>query len=103
VSTALTVPTIPSASTAPQGLNLTGVNPKGCEYVAILMAQTVGCYIRTDGSAVIADVTGGLLLSPGDFRIVYGLQALKNIRVIRAIAGGSLAVEYYYYRPARAI
>lgn len=102
-STALTIPTIPSSSTAPQGLNLTGVNPKGCEYVAILLAQTVGQYIRTDGSAVTAAVTGGLYLAPGDYRIVYGLQALKAIRVIRSGAGGSLAVEYYYFRPARSV
>ena len=89
VSTALTIPAAPTTG-----------NRVGIEYVAILLAQTVAQFYRTDGSAVTAAVTGGIQLNPGDFVILYGLQALRAVRVIRSGAGGSLAISYYFYRPA---
>ena len=87
-STALTVPTLVS-----------GQIPKGAVYVAVLTCQVVPAYIRTDGIAVTAAVSGGRQMQPGDFEVVYGIQALKNIRLIRSATGGSVAVEYYYFRP----
>jgi hypothetical protein len=87
VSTALTIPSIP-----------TGVVIKGSQYVAILIAQVQTQWLRTDGNDVTAGPTGGLQMLDGDFRIVYGLNALKAIRVIRGAPGGALAVEYYFFR-----
>ncbi len=86
-STALTVPTVP-----------TGEPAKGATIVGVLTAQNVGAFIRTDGSAVTAAVTGGRRISPGDYEVVCGYTALKAIRIIREASGGSVAVEYYYFR-----
>jgi len=85
VSTALTIPA-------------TSVIGKSC-YVAVLSAQVVGTWIRTDGQAVLASVSGGRLLPAGDHEVVYGREAISKLRVFRDGAGGSLAVEYYVFRP----
>ena len=87
-SVALTVPAIP-----------TGQPAKGAVHVGILTAQGAAQWLRTDGVAVTAAVTGGLKLNIGDYRIIYGISNLRNVRVIRDAAGGALAVEYYYFRP----
>lgn len=90
-STALTIPAVPTSG---------GRSVSGAKIVAILFAQTQAQWIRTDGSAVTAAVTGGIKLAAGDYMIVYGSEALGGIRVIRDASGGSLAVAYYFYRPA---
>jgi hypothetical protein len=86
-STALTVPALPAGHIA-----------KGAIYVGIMTAQNVRQYLRYDGNAVTAAVTGGEILEPGDWVELYGIQALKAVRVIRSGAGGTLAVKYYYFR-----
>lgn len=88
VSTGLTIPTIPAA-----------VPAKGCQYVAVIIAQAQIQWIRTDGNAAAANVGGGISMQPSDFRVIYGQQALRAFRVIRGAPGGSLAVEFYYFRP----
>lgn len=90
-STALTIPAIPTVGSY-------GQPAKGAVYVGILSAQMVACWIRTDGVAVTAAATGGIKMAAGDFRIIYGTQALKAVRVIRDATGGSLAIEYFYLR-----
>jgi hypothetical protein len=87
VSTALTLPSLPAGQPA-----------KGAQFVAVLTAQAIRQWLRHDGSAVLSVATGGELLDPGNWMVVYGYQALKAIRVIRDADGGSLAVRYYYFR-----
>lgn len=91
-SVALTIPVVPATASNTQPM-------KGAIYVAILTAQTQAQWIRTDGVTVVAVVTGGVKLFPGDWRLIYGRQTLDNVRVIREAAGGSLACEYFYFRP----
>jgi hypothetical protein len=91
-SVALTVPVIASSPSNTQPA-------KGAVHVAILTAQGAAQWIRTDGVAAVAAVTGGVKLNVGDFRLVYGIKTITSIRVIRDAAGGALAVEYYYFRP----
>ena len=85
-STALTVPAI---TTGQRGY---------VEYGAILVAQAVKQWVRLDGSAVTAAVTGGISLDPGDFIVLRGKKNLDLVRVIRDASGGSLAVSYYSFR-----
>jgi hypothetical protein len=68
-------------------------------YVAILTAQGQAQWIRTDAAAVTAAVTGGIRLLPGDWRLIYGYEGISKVRVIRDAAGGSLAAEFFYFRP----
>jgi hypothetical protein len=77
-----------------------GASKSGIEVAAIITAQGAGQWIRTDGSAVTAAVTGGLKLNVGDFRILEGRVQLSALRVIHDTTGGALAVEYYVYRSA---
>lgn len=85
-STALTVPAIPAGT-------------KGyVEYAAILLAQNVVQWIRFDGSAVTAAITGGIGMQPGDFIILRGKKNLDLVRIIRGSTGGSMAVTYYMMR-----
>lgn len=86
-STALTIPTTAQ-----------GQVQKGAVYVAILTAQIVKQWLRYDGQAVTASANGGEGLNPGDYVVVYGINALRAIRVIRDVDGGSLAVKYFYFR-----
>ena len=86
-STALTLPSIAAGQPA-----------KGAVFVAVLTAQLVRQWLRHDGSAVTAATTGGELLDPGNWMVIYGYEALKAVRVIRDADGGSLAVRYYYFR-----
>jgi hypothetical protein len=90
-STALTIPSI-TAQSPP-------VKAPGGDYVAILIPQGGTFFVRTDGQAAVATTVGGLQMNSasGDFRIVYGLMALRNIRVI-AGTGTGFSVEYYFYR-----
>lgn len=88
VSTALTVPAVGA-----------GQIPKGAVYVGILTAQLIRQWLKYDGSAVTPSVTGGELMEPGDYVVIYGVQALKAVRVVRNATGGSLAARYYYFRP----
>jgi hypothetical protein len=67
---------------------------------AFLIPQGAAYWIRTDGTAAVAAVTGGLKLGIGDYRLVYGVPALRQIRVIQDAAGGALEVEYYLFRQA---
>ena len=67
---------------------------------AFLIPQGAAYWIRTDGTAAVASATGGLKLNIGDYRIVYGIPALRQIRVIQDAAGGALEVEYYLFRQA---
>ena len=71
----------------------------GLDYVAILIPQGGTYFMRTDGTAVTAVITGGIQLNSanGDFRVVYGLASLKQIRVIQG-TGSAIAIEYYYFR-----
>ncbi len=85
-STALTLPSIAAGQPA-----------KGAVFVAVLTAQLVRQWLR-HGSAVTAAVTGGELLDPGNWMVIYGYEAMKAVRVIRDADGGSLAVRYYYFR-----
>ncbi len=87
-STALTAPAVPSGEPA-----------KGAVFVAILTAQAQAQWIRTDGTAATAAVTGGIKMFPGDWRLIYGAKNINAVRVIRDADGGSLAVEYFYFRP----
>jgi len=66
--------------------------------VGILIPQGAAYWIRTDGIAAVAGVTTALKIAIGDYRIVYGVKALSQIRVIQDSSGGALAVEYYLYR-----
>lgn len=91
-STALTIPALPAGQTK-----------QGTSYVAILQAQGQAQYIRRDGTAAVASLTGGLLLVPGDWIVQPGYQILTKIRVIRALAGGALVVTYYTCRPGAAL
>lgn len=91
-STALTVPVLGQGA-------LIGQPAKGAVYVGILTAQGVAQWIRTDGIAVAAVVTGGIRMISGDWRLIYGITNLKAVRVIREADGGSLAVEYFVFRP----
>lgn len=85
-STALTVPAIPTGT-------------KGyVEFAAILVAQNVVQWLRFDGSAVTAAVTGGFAMQSGDFIIIRGRKNLDLVRVIRGSTGGSLGVTYYMLR-----
>lgn len=86
-STALTLPAIAAGQPA-----------KGAVFVAVLTTQLVRQWLRHDGSAVTAAATGGELLDPGNWMIIYGYEALKAVRVIRDADGGTLAVRYYYFR-----
>lgn len=88
VSTALTIPAVPA-----------GFTKQGNAFVAIIQAQAQGMWITRGGAAVTAAVTGGLLLNPGDWMIVPGLNNIKGIRAIQNAAGGSLACSYYVFRP----
>lgn len=92
-STALTIPTIAAQSPT--------VKAPGGDYVAILIPQGGTFFIRTDGQAAVATTVGGIQMNSGtgDFRIIYGLLALRAVRVI-AGTGTGLAVEYYFYRSA---
>lgn len=94
-STSLTLPTQAQIIAASGG-----ASRAGCEIAAIIIAQAQAQWIRTDGSAVTAAVTGGLKLQIGDWRQVEGRNALSNLRVIRDADLGSLTVEYYIYRAA---
>lgn len=87
-STPLTVPALGAGSIA-----------KGAIYVAVLTCQAVPAWIRTDGNAALASFTGGRQMQVGDYEVVYGIRAIQKIRLIRSGAGGSVAVEYYYFRP----
>jgi hypothetical protein len=87
-SQSLTVPALPAGQPA-----------KGAVYVAILTAQAQAQWIRTDGVAVAAAVTGGIKMNPGDWRLIYGYEGISKVRVIRDADGGSLAAEYFYFRP----
>lgn len=85
-STALTVPAIPAGM-------------KGyLEHAAVLVAQNTVQWVRLDGSAVTAAVTGGIAMQPGDYMIIRGKKQLDAVRVIRGASGGSLAVTYYVFR-----
>ena len=95
-STALTLPTQAQVASVFAG----GSSKAGIETVAILTAQGQQQWIRSDGTAVTAAASGGLMLDVGNYMIVEGRSALSNIRVIRAVAGGSLNVRYYVYRAA---
>lgn len=86
-----------TALTIPSAVSLGTTSGTGFQYVAILQAQGAGQWLRMDGQAVTAAYTGGKKLNDGDFLIVYGLAALKNVRVIQDTTGGSLVVEYYTY------
>ena len=70
----------------------------GSRLVAILLAQTVDQFYRSDGSPVAGNVTAGTLISAGNWVIVYGQQAIQAIRVIHSAGGGSLSVSYFWYR-----
>jgi len=90
-STSLSVPN-PAIQTPP-------VKNSGPMVVAaFLIPQGAAYWIRTDGAAAVASVTGGVKLSVGDYRIVYGIPALTKVRVIQDAAGGALEVEYYLFR-----
>jgi len=89
VSTALAIPTI-----AAQG----GI-PKTAKYVAVLTCQGVQAFIRLDGQAVTAALSGGKLMLVGDSLTVFGVVAMRSVRIIRSTVGGTVAVEYYYYAP----
>lgn len=91
VSTALTVPSITS-----QGGNIAA----GSKYVCILTCQGVQAYIRLDGVAVTAALTGGKLLNVGDVLTIYGIKAIQAARIIRSADGGTVAAEFYYFKPA---
>lgn len=87
VSTSLTIP--------PLTANVT--TGPGVEYVAILIAQSVAQWVNFDGTAATQAFTTSCRLGDGDWVIVYGLNNLKNVRVIHDATGGSLAVLYYTY------
>ena len=93
VSTALSIPAIPTSGTPPRSV-------PGSRLGAILLAQGVAQYYRTDGQAVTAAVTGGIQLAAGDWVFIWGYAALQQIRVIRSAGGGSVSIAYYYYREA---
>jgi hypothetical protein len=86
---------IPNART--QSPPITGV---GGEYVAILIPQGGIYWVRTDGGAAVAAATGGVALnaSTNDYRIVYGLNAMKLIRFIQGVGGVGMVVEFYFFR-----
>lgn len=93
-ASASTALTIPSPTTLNPGLSSTA----GMDYVAILQAQGAAQWIREDGTTVTAAASGGLKMEIGDWKFIYGLPALKAVRVIRDASGGSLAVMYYIFR-----
>ena len=68
------------------------------EFVAVLFAQGAAFWLRSDAAAAVATVTGGLKMFIGDYRYVYGLNAMKGVRFIQDAAGGAMVVEFYLYR-----
>lgn len=90
-STALTVPAVPTSA---------GRSPVGAKLVAIIYAQGVAAWVRTDGQAVTAAYSGGIKLAADTFMIVYGTSALNGIRLIRDAANGGVAISYYWFRPS---
>jgi hypothetical protein len=90
-STALTIPN-PATQTPPVK------NSGNMVIAAFLIPQGAAYWMRGDGTAAVATVTGGLKINIGDYRIVYGFPALIKIRVIQDGAGGALQVEYFLYR-----
>jgi hypothetical protein len=95
VGAASTALTIPNAGT--QSPPIKGV---GGEYVAILIPQGGIYWVRTDGTAAVAAATGGVALnaSTNDYRIVYGLNAMKKIQFIQGVGGVGMVVEFYFFR-----
>jgi hypothetical protein len=81
-STALTIPN-PATQTPPVK------NSGNMVIAAFLIPQGAAYWMRGDGTAAVATVTGGLKINIGDYRIVY---------VIQDGAGGALQVEYFLYR-----
>lgn len=88
-STGLTIPAIP------------GRPQPGAKLVGILYAQGVAAYLRTDGQAVTAAITGGIKMEPDSFVVIYGDAALRQVRIVRSAGGGSVAVSYYWFRDAQ--
>lgn len=84
-STALTVPAIAAGQPA-----------KGAVILAELVCSGDSVWLRMDGGTAAA--SQGVLMNVGDWRIVYGTQALAALRAIRASASSLLTVSYFYFR-----
>jgi hypothetical protein len=70
------------------------------DYVALLIPQGGIYWVRTDGTAAVAASTGAVALNAAtnDYRIVYGLSAMKKIQFIQGAGGTTMVVEYYFFR-----
>jgi hypothetical protein len=90
-STALSIPNAATQSPPIRGYG---------DYVAILIPQGGIYWVRTDGQAAVAASTGGVALNAAtsDYRYVYGLVAMRNIRFIQGAGGTQMVVEYYFFR-----
>ena len=84
-STALTVPAIAAGQPA-----------KGAVILAECACSGDIVWMRLDGGTAAAQQ--GVLMNPGDWRIIYGTQALAAVRQIRASSASLLTVSYFYFR-----
>jgi hypothetical protein len=94
VAAASTALSIPNAATQTPPIRGYG------DYVALLIPQGGIYWVRTDGSAAVAAATGGVALNAAtnDYRVVYGLDAMKKIRFIQGAGGVGMVVEFYFFR-----